>query len=77
MIGHKMGTPMRRWRRMLTKYPGQFLPRALVFVSGIIWIDIERPEVDYREYLGPDWTPSYEGASTLLFNHSSWMVGFI
>lgn len=29
--------------------------------------------VDYREYLGPDWKPSYENASTLICNHSVFM----
>ena len=31
--------------------------------------------IDYKEYLGADWTPEYEGASTLISNHVSWIDG--
>ncbi len=27
---------------------------------------------DWKKYLGPDWVPKYEGASTLGSNHSCW-----
>jgi 1-acyl-sn-glycerol-3-phosphate acyltransferase len=29
-------------------------------------------DIDYSEYLGPDWKKEYEGASTLVSNHVSW-----
>lgn len=29
-------------------------------------------DIDYSEYLGPDWKKEYEGASTLIGNHVSW-----
>lgn len=29
-------------------------------------------DIDYSEYLGPDWKKEYEGASTLISNHVSW-----
>lgn len=50
-----------------------FLPRCLIFVAGVVWIDVEKPLISYKEYLGPEWTPTYEGTSTLVFNHSSWV----
>lgn len=31
-----------------------------------------RPKVDYSKWLGPDWKPTYEGASMIIGNHSSW-----
>ena len=74
MIGHVPGQPLHPIRRVLTKVPGQYLPRFLIFVSQLYWIRVERPEVDYSKYLGPDWSPTYEGASTYVVNHSSWMV---
>ena len=74
MLGHKSGTPLPRWRRVMTKSMGQWLPRSIIFIAGISYIDIERPSIDYRIYLGPDWTPTYEGASTLVFNHACWTV---
>lgn len=76
MIGHKRGSPIPTWRRVLTKRPGQCLPRALVFIGGLFRINIERPKVDYTKYLGPDWTPSYENMSTYVFNHVCWMVKY-
>lgn len=30
-------------------------------------------DIDYSEYLGPDWKKEYEGASTLVSNHVSWI----
>ena len=69
MFGHKTGDPLPKLRRILTKAPGQYLPRLLIFFAGVAWIKVERPPVDYSKYLGPDWTPKYEGASTLISNH--------
>ena len=74
MLGHKAGTPLHPIRRILTKKPGQYLPRLLIFVAGLVWINVERPDIDYKKYLGPDWKPSYRGASTFVSNHSAWMV---
>jgi hypothetical protein len=60
----------------LTKKPGQWLPRALIFTAGIVWINVDRPNVDYKPYLGPAWKPAYEKTSTLVFNHVAWMVSY-
>jgi hypothetical protein len=73
MLGHKAGQPLHPVRRILTKLPGQYMPRALIFCFGVLWIKVTRPEVDWRQYLGPDWKPVYKGASTYICNHSSWM----
>lgn len=48
--------------------------RAFLFFCGVVHISIERPDIDYAKYLGPDWEKTYEGESTLINNHSSWMV---
>lgn len=74
MIGHKSGEPLHPLRRILTKTPGQYLPRLLIFIAGVVWIGIERPKVDYSKYLGPDWKPTYTGTSTFISNHQSWIV---
>lgn len=74
MIGHVAGQPLHPLRRILTKKPGQYLPRLLIFFSNIWWIKVERPVVDYSKFLGPDWKPTYEGTSTYVVNHSAWMV---
>lgn len=33
----------------------------------------EDQQTDYSKYLGPDWEPEFDGASTLIFNHTTWM----
>jgi len=43
MIGHTAGEPLHPIRRILTKKPGQYLPRLLIFFSSIVWINVERP----------------------------------
>jgi hypothetical protein len=48
MIGHVPGKPLHPIRRMLTKKPGQYLPRLLIFIAKVYWIRIERPEIDYK-----------------------------
>lgn len=45
----------------------------LLFGAGMPFWSREQVKVDYRPYLGPDWTPKYEGASTIVANHSSWV----
>ena len=37
--------------------------------SGTIDIEEIRKEVDYSEYLGPDWKMTYEGHSCVICNH--------
>lgn len=50
------------------------MPRVMVLLSGVWWIKVERPKVDWTVYLGPTWTPMYDGASTIVLNHSNWIV---
>ena len=45
-------------------------------MAGLVYIRIEKPEIDYSEYLGPDWKKTYKGESTILINHSSWIVPY-
>lgn len=33
---------------------------------------MNRPKVDYSKWLGPDWKPTYEGATIYISNHQSW-----
>ena len=43
------------------------------FSASVIWTHYERPEICYKEYLGPDWKPSYENASSKVINHQAWV----
>jgi 1-acyl-sn-glycerol-3-phosphate acyltransferase len=45
----------------------------LIFFARVYWIKIERPKIDYKKWLGPDWEPSYDNASTYVVNHQIWI----
>jgi hypothetical protein len=64
MIGYKRGEKLGPIRRFLCRHPGMFTQRALLFFSGVIWVKHEKPTVDWRHYLGPDWEPYYDNYST-------------
>ena len=40
---------------------------------GFTSLTTSKSDIDYKKYLGPDWTPEWEGASTLVCNHTSWI----
>lgn len=44
-----------------------------MFLMGYLWIKVERPQVNWEKYLGKDWNPTYEGASTYVSNHTSYI----
>ena len=41
-------------------------------IFGCFGFSTHRPKVDYSKWLGPDWKPTYDGASMLVSNHTSW-----
>ena len=47
------------------------------FFFGVPYFTHNRPKVDYSEWLGPDWKPSYEGATMIVSNHQSWYEVFM
>lgn len=63
---------MAKWKRFLVWWPF-ILARTLIWFGCIFWIKWEKPDIDYKKWLGPDWKPKYSGASTLVFNHTSWI----
>jgi 1-acyl-sn-glycerol-3-phosphate acyltransferase len=38
---------------------------------------IRKPNVSYKKYLGPDWTPSYDKFSTVVANHCCWLDSMV
>lgn len=66
---------MPKWKRIAAIWPKWFA-RCLVWWAGVTWVKCERPQIDYKKYLGPQWEPKYEGASTVVFNHTSWIVRY-
>ena len=47
--------------------------RLHFYLCGVVWMETLKPEADYREWLGPEWTPKYTGAGMQVSNHSGWM----
>ena len=46
--------------------------RVFIRIFGVSSCSTRRPEVDYKKWLGPDWKPTYEGASMIVSNHQTW-----
>jgi len=51
--------------------------RLIFLVVGIYSWTTRRPKVDYSKWLGPDWKPTYEGASMLISNHTGFIEIFM
>jgi 1-acyl-sn-glycerol-3-phosphate acyltransferase len=48
--------------------------RFTLWLSGYMWIDCQKDtNIDYKEYLGPDWKAEWEGAPTYIANHTSFL----
>ena len=63
-------------RRKFIRVGVAVLTRPIVFFSGMYWINVEyvsTGEGDYRKWLGPDWKPEWDNATTIVSNHVSWM----
>ena len=41
-------------------------------MAGYPFTSTTYADIDYSNYLGPDWKQEYKGASTLISNHISW-----
>ena len=62
------------WRKSLISFFSRYCCRIIVYVIGYCWIEYDYDKsIDYKEYLGSDWKPKYEGANIHVSNH----VGFI
>ena len=65
---------MPKWKRLYFKLLTKFVSRMMLLAgAGMPYYKLERPNVDWKKYLGPDWKPSYESPSTVIANHSSWI----
>lgn len=54
-------------RLFLIRKMGEFACRGILLMVGIVWIQKEYvTDADYKKWLGPDWTPKWEGAGTLV-----------
>lgn len=74
MCGVKENTQFGPFRDSAVKRIAKIICRLGGFMAGLAYIKVERPDVDYSKYLGPNWEKTYKGESTVINNHSSWMV---
>ena len=79
MIGlvYEEGMKISPFRRRLMKKPVQIVSRLICLNCGIVWINFTKPDIDYQIYLGQDWKKTYEGATTLIYNHATALVDII
>ena len=74
LIGSKRGQKNPAWKTAIFKWLAKYMSRLMVMVSGgLFFYKHERINKDYKKYLGPDWTPKFEGASSYVCNHSCWL----
>lgn len=72
LLGHKQGTPISSIRKFLGRWVMRLTARLVMFLANIYWIKYEYVTPDWKKYLGPDWKPTFQGASTLVSNHAGW-----
>jgi hypothetical protein len=67
-------TKITGWKFRVTKVLMKSAAQVCLFLTGYIWVKYEEDkEIDYREYLGADWKAEWDGAPTLIANHTSWL----
>ena len=66
-----------QFRRDLIVFKSKFYVRMILIVMGYISWSSRRPKVDYSKWLGPEWKPTYEGATMLVSNHTGFVEIFL
>jgi len=64
---------LRDTRHRFIKISIQIACKMIYFMCGYTRTHTTFADIDYTEYLGSDWKLEYEGASTLISNHVSWI----
>ena len=71
-IGAKLDENMSDTRRWLISEYVALCMRLFSPIWGVVYYRNRRPKVDYSKWLGPNWEPTYDGATMLVCNHQSW-----
>jgi len=64
---------LRNCRHSFIKLAIQIACKTIYFMAGYTRTETTFADIDYSEYLGPDWKKEYSGGSTLISNHVSWL----
>lgn len=77
MIGADMNKEMPRWRHESVKFVFWFLCNFAALFTTWIWQSEKEVEVDYEEFLGPNWRKELKAytkpIATIVCNHSSFL----
>ena len=69
MIGQEKNVPITKWRRRLLVKQYWYTAKLMMLAP----IYIKKKFVDYSEYLGPDWTASFENPGSIVANHQCFL----
>jgi hypothetical protein len=72
MIGHKEGDPISGFRGWFLHFCIKYTAKITMICIGCFFIDIKNVEVDYEEYLGPDWKKNgidFDKCGSVVVNH--------
>ena len=62
------------WKYEVVKVLMKSCARLCLFLTCYTSVDhIKDHDVDYSEFLGPDWKAEWDGAPTYVSNHTSWL----
>ena len=69
MIGQDKNAVLHPVRHYLIAGLVGFWSRPFLALQGVFFLKHDKPTVDYRKWLGPDWKPTYDGAGIYVANH--------
>jgi len=73
MLGEDIEKPLPTWKRKFLIFVVRPSARLILLCAGVIWwTNVERKDVDYKKWLGPDWKCTFDGAGLQISNHTSW-----
>ena len=74
MIGQPKDKKLTRWRELFLRYSVKPVARLHLLCSGCVWVNYNyKKDIDYKQWLGDEWVPSFEGAGIQVCNHQSWL----
>lgn len=77
-IGHDPKQKIKGIRYILVRLVNRVLLRFFVIsIGNVAWISQKQVDLCYKKYLGPDWKPDFDSASTVVANHQCFMDPFI
>ena len=64
-------------RAMLVTIIIKYCCRVCLILTGNVFINYQKVELDYKQYLGPQWKPNSNEGAIIIGNHISWIEIFV